>query len=607
MRQTKKGRKTTRNFRTTKRKRGGMPPRLDERTIKYFQGLERRLENEKKKKSESPRKTLEYSEEAYKQHLVAQAQSKLDRQNAEIAEKTAANEAALAAKEEKAQKAAAAKALVDDKALKATNAKVAADEKRAAEAEKTRLAAEYVLKKKEDKAKAEVERKKLVAEKTAAKKAEDEKKAEDAKKDEDAKKALAEAEAKALAEAKEAEAKEAEAKKAEEADRKKKAELIESLDVEPVGYDKKFWLNFFPVETITAMQTLMPSKECVSNNFYIEKTDNAPIIQKLIVLYGTIASRLKTVNFPCKIVWKGTRAIGLNTPEKLPNLPTHDIDMGLVPLDKSVTEVRMKNLALHIAELTNHVLEEKLSVLHPRANPHNSEIVKLSRSVYGRLDALVDIGFTYKRFLIVNGTQIELSPTYNEKGTKCFGDLEQLYEYPVLESMKIEKEVYIAKYRHELAPYAYPNERIVRFINNLQEGLYKIYYVMGLFDPHTEAVFLGKQKEKELEFAEKERQREEIKLTMAQAKSRASTSALTQKLTKDEVQELLNKTIAESKAKAQSTMPSQSQKPPSNSTASKPSYPSARRVGSPAHNQTARNVAPTASAASSSGRPSSRL
>jgi hypothetical protein len=327
------------------------------------------------------------------------------------------------------------------------------------------------------------------------------------------------------------------------------------------------------------MKTLVPSEECVNQNFYIEKTDNAPIIRKLIVLYGTIASRLKSVNFPCKIVWKGTRAIGLNAPEKLPNLPTHDIDIGIVPADKPVTEVRMKNLALHIAGLTNHVLEETLSVLHPRANPNNKEIVKLSRLVYGNLDALVDIGFTYKRFLIINGTRIELSPTYNEKGTKCFGDLEQLYEYPVLESMRIEKEAYIANYRNDLYM-THPNQhkKIVFFINSLQEGLYKIYYVRGLFDAHTETLFLGQQKARELEFAEKERQREEIQSIAEQAKLRM-TQVDSEKerrdedaekvrsgiLTKEELQELIN-----AKSKSKSTMPAQSQKPSSGSTSSKP-------------------------------------
>ena len=326
------------------------------------------------------------------------------------------------------------------------------------------------------------------------------------------------------------------------------------------------------------MQTLMPSQECVNQNFYIEKTDAAPIIRKLIVLYGTIASRLKSVNFPCKIVWKGTRAIGLNAPEKLPNLPTHDIDIGIVPLDKTITEARMKNLALHIAGLTNHVLEEKLSVLHPSANPHNNEIVKLSRSVYGNLDALVDIGFTYKRFLKIDKNRIiELSPKYNEKGTKCFGDLEQLYEYPNLESMRIEKEVYIAKYRHELVTHQNQYKKIVFFINSLQEGLYKIYYVMGLFDRNTEALFLIQQKARELQFAEKERQTQEIQSITEQAKLRMTqvdsekerrdedAEKVRSGLTKEELQELIN-----AKSKSKSTMPAQSQKPSSGSTSSKP-------------------------------------
>ena len=79
MRQTKKGRKTTRNFRTTRRKRGGMPPRLDERTLKYLQGLQARIEKEKEKKqnSESQYKALQYSEESYKKYLADQAKRQL--------------------------------------------------------------------------------------------------------------------------------------------------------------------------------------------------------------------------------------------------------------------------------------------------------------------------------------------------------------------------------------------------------------------------------------------------------------------------------------------------------------------------------------------------
>ena len=114
-----------RNFRTTKRKRGGMPPRLDERTINYLQGLKRRLENDKKQKNESPRQTLEFTQAAYDNYLVVQADNEAKKKQA--AEKALADAKAKAASDVKAKTEAATKAKTEA-ATKAAQAKIAAVE-----------------------------------------------------------------------------------------------------------------------------------------------------------------------------------------------------------------------------------------------------------------------------------------------------------------------------------------------------------------------------------------------------------------------------------------------------------------------------------------------
>ena len=534
MRKTKKGRKP--NFRRTKRKCGGMPPPgLDAKTIKRLQGL-----LEEKQKSESPRQAFQANEARIAKHIADLAKMKLDKQNAEIERERLASEAAMAAKEEKAQKAAAAKALKDDKALKATNAKVAANAKIAAEAEKTRLAAENSEKRRLEKAKAEEERKKLVAEKTVAK----------------ATSVLPPPPS------------------------TNKVNLptwkMESLDKPPPEpyYDEEFWLQFFPKETITSMQALIPTIGCVDELFYIpEEGELADILRKLIVIYGTISSRFNRVKFPFKIVYKGTRALGLNDPVKMKQMVTRDIDIGIISEESDIN--RRTNLALHIAGLTNHILNGiTLSILTPDKNKHNDEIVKLSYIDAGKMIALVDIGFIQTPLIVMDHI---LHPDANSNGyksltLKCFGNLSQLYIHPTTADMKNEKEVYIRKYTENPEP-KYDEKTIDYFKENMSEGLVKIKFVLGELSPEEEAEFIRKQKEKEAEFirkqTEKEAQKKEaesiVKIAMTDKGNRDKDAEKVRSgLTKEGLQELINARLAKSK------MPSQSQKPSSNSTSSKP-------------------------------------
>lgn len=537
MRKTKKGRRP--NFRRTKRKCGGMPPPgLDAKTIKRLQGL-----LEEKQKSESPRQAFQANEARIAKHIAALEQRELDKQNAEIERERLASEAAMAAKEEKAQKAAAAKALKDEKALKTTNTKVAADTKRAAEAEKTRLAAENSEKRRLEKAKAEEERKKLVAEKTAAK-------------------ATSVLPPPPIT---------------------NKVNLptwkMESLDKPPPEpyYDEEFWLQFFPIETITSMQALIPTIGCVDELFYIpEEGELADILRKLIVIYGTISSRFNRVKFPFKIVYKGTRALGLNDPVKMKQMVTRDIDIGIISEESDIN--RRTNLALHIAGLTNHILNGiTLSILTPDKNTHNDEIVKLSYIDAGKMIALVDIGFIQTPSIQINKVDHILHPDANSNGyksltLKCFGNLSQLYIHPTTADMKNEKEVYIRKYTDDPEP-KYDKPTIDHFIESMTEGLVKIKFVLGKLSPEEEAEFIRKQKEKEAEFirkqTEKEAQKKEaesiVKIAMTDKGNRdKDTEKVRLGLTKKELQELINARLAKSK------MPSQSQKPSSNSTSSKP-------------------------------------
>ena len=154
MRQTKKGRKTTRNFRTTRRKRGGMPPRLDERTLKYLQGLQVRIKKDKEKKqnSESQYKALQYSEESYKKYLAERVKNEAEKEEAEkkaLADAKAKAAADAKARMEAAAKAAAAKVLADAKAKEAADAKAKTE---ADKAEKAKAAAEILEQKRLQKA-----------------------------------------------------------------------------------------------------------------------------------------------------------------------------------------------------------------------------------------------------------------------------------------------------------------------------------------------------------------------------------------------------------------------------------------------------------------------
>jgi colicin import membrane protein len=160
MRQTKKARKATRNFRKTKRKRGGMPPpKLTPSTIAQIQKMQQELDKKRR---------ITDSFEAYiaenKKYESKRLQKEAEKKRAE--EKAAADAKEKAAADAKAKAAAVAKAKAEAEA-KAAQAKIAAEEqaKIAAEkAEKAKADAEILEQKKLQKAideAAKEERKKI--------------------------------------------------------------------------------------------------------------------------------------------------------------------------------------------------------------------------------------------------------------------------------------------------------------------------------------------------------------------------------------------------------------------------------------------------------------
>lgn len=613
MRQTKKGRKT--NFRKTKRKRGGMPtgtPKGKEldRVLPLVKSMQAKLE--KKRRGESPRQALydiDASMAAYEKHLKDQEQMKLNKKNAEIERERLASEAAIAAAEEKAQKAAKAKALADEKAAKAAQAKLAADAKLAAEAEKTRLAEAYALKRKEDKAKAEVERKKLVAEKTAAKKAEYAKKAE-----EDAKKAEAEAKEKAETQAQiETSTNSHLSEKSNSSSAKshtsglsmtgvdvvlpeptglspplalsaKSPARTESLPIPPIDRNgAAFWSRFFTPGEIEELSRDVDCTYIDKTKFFIPEIQKKNVkigsvvvtpeqaisvnrvVCKLIKIFGIMEARFNERQFEFELLWKGTRAIMLATGV---SIDTHDIDIEIINRDRREEHIDRKEefkenrmrLASHICILIKDLLSDApLSILYPGdQDAVNPDILKISYMVGPRYIPILDLCFnkTYTYRNEINKTDTVIADR-NEKYIETTSK-RGLYKHPSIASMKREKDEYLRNYTIE-------NRR--SDIDKMKAGLFKINFA------------LGKTTEKSVD---------------------ARPKPLTEK-EKKQLQELINERLAKSKT------PSQSQKPSSNSTSSKSSYQQAHHASPQGRNQKAQNATPTTSGTSSSARPSSRL
>jgi len=590
MRQTKKGRKTTRNFRKTKRKRGGMPPRLDERTIKYLQGLQKRLEKEKKQNSESEYKALQYSEESYKKYLADKAQKEAEKKQAE--EKAAADAKEKAAADAKAKAAAVAKAKAEAEA-KAAQAKIAAEEqaKLAAEqAEKAKADAEILEQKRLQKAiddAAKEERKKIRAdaEKAAAEKAAAEKAAaaeaaaaekERIRLEKKAKRKAAKAQAQAQIEAstnshlsEKSNSSYASAKSHTSglsmtdvdvalpeptglsqplALSAKSPARTESLPIPPIDRDvAAFWSRFFTPGEIEELSRDVDCTYIDKTKFFIpeiQKKKNVKIgsvvvtpeqaisvnrvVCKLIRIFGIMEARFNERQFEFELIWKGTRAIMLATGV---SIDTHDIDIEIINRDRREESIERKEeskenrmrLASHICAFIRDVLSDApLSILYPGdQDAVNPDILKISYMVGPRYIPILDLCFnkTYTYRNEINKTDTVIADR-NEKYIETTSK-RGLYKHPSIASMKREKDEYLRNYTIE-------NKR--SDIDKMKAGLFKINFA------------LGKTTDKSVDVRPK---------------------PLTEK-EKKQLQELINERLAKSKT------PSQSQKPSSNSTASKP-------------------------------------
>jgi chemotaxis protein histidine kinase CheA len=571
-----------------------MPPRLDERTIKYLQGLQKRLEKEKKQNSESEYKALQYSEESYKKYLADKAQKEAEKKQAE--EKAAADAKAKAAADAKARTEAAAKAKTEADA-KAAKAKIAADERAkiaAEQAEKAKADAEILEQKKLQKAideAAKEERKKIraEAEKVAAAAAAAEK--ERIRLEKKAQKKLEKAQAQAQIEAS-TNSHLSEKSNSSYASAKSHTSGLSTTDVdvvlpeptglsmtgvdvvlpEPTGLSPPlalsaksparteslpihpidrngaaFWSRFF---TPGEIEELSRDVDCTSidkTKFFIpeiQKKKNVKIgsvvvtpeqaisvnrvVCKLIRIFGIMEARFNERQFEFELIWKGTRAIMLATGV---SIDTHDIDIEIINRDRREESIERKEefkenrmrLASHICILIKDLLSDApLSILYPGdQDAVNPDILKISYMVGPRYIPILDLCFnkTYTYRNEINKTDTIIADR-NEKYIETTSK-RGLYKHPSIASMKREKDEYLRNYTIE-------NKR--SDIDKMKAGLFKINFA------------LGKTTDKSVDVRPK---------------------PLTEK-EKKQLQELINERLAKSKT------PSQSQKPSSNSTASKP-------------------------------------
>ena len=352
-------------------------------------------------------------------------------------------------------------------------------------------------------------------------------------------------------------------------------------------YNPLFWDQFFTTEEIKELSQDVTCTSIDNTKFFIPEiqeknvkigsvvvdsktaTSINRVLCKLIRIFGIMEAKFNELKFEYELLWKGTRAITLDTGV---SIDTHDIDMEIINRDRkdeSDPEDRIygienrRYLARHIGTfIVNLISGVRLSILDPQTpGVMNPDIIKISYMVGDAYIPILDLSFDKKYTIEINDMPHSIADRdekYIETITKT-----GLYKHPSIASMKREKEVYLQKFTIE-------NKK--NDMEKMKAGLFKIDFASG-----------------------------KITKTPLDMRSKKLTEEDIEK--KKELQELINARLAQSK----STRPSQSQKSSSNSTAGIPSYPSAHRVGSPGRNQTTRNATPTASAASSSGRPSSRL
>lgn len=568
MRQTKKARKTTRNFRTTKRKLGGMPPRLDPSTIAHLQA------KLKKKKEEQSDYLAEHMMNIEKQKKInKRIEAEKAKREAEAAERAREAENAIIAEREEKIK---LKAAADAVKAAADAAKVKEAAKRA---ESVRLAAENAEKKKAEKAAEEAakeERKRIraaeaakVAEEAAAEK---ERIRLEKKAKRKAAKAISILEVSTNSHL-------SEKSNSSYASAKSHTSGLSTTDVEfaspePTGsspsialsvksplrteslptytippierngvYDPVFWSYFFTTEEIEELSRDVNCGYIDTKKFFIPDIQEKNImigsvlvnhkqaasvnrvVCKLIRIFGIMEARFNERQFDFELIWKGTRAITLATGVLI---DTHDIDIEIVNRNgkeesKYDRENRMR-LASHICIFIRDILRgAPLSILYPGdQGAVNPDILKMSYMIGSGYIPILDLCFDKTYTIKINKIDTiiaDKNEKYIETVTKT-----GLYKHPSIASMKEEKEKYLHKYTIE-------NKR--NDVGKMESGLFKINFA------------LGKITKKPIDMRPKQLTESEIE-------------------EKRKLQEIINERLKLSKAKAQSQMTS------SNNTASKP-------------------------------------
>ncbi len=517
MQRTRNKRRFKQNFRTTKRKYtyGGVKITLPE---DLRLKLQKRLVDKRKREAEEEEQKVRLQQSLAEQ-LVSSSLADLSQEPPRVSiprsllwwlKPTRAEEARMNAEAEAAEERRKAEAA----ALQAKNAKETAEteaknkakaEKREREKERERvqkeekrIAKEIAYEKSKEsrlKAKLQEEQTKIAAAKARL---EEEKAKEErlAKRMEESKRMEEEEKAKKAAEKAEADMIKRAEKKATRAIQK----MVKSLDtpIESPYYDKQFWLQFFTEEELN---TPVEPDDTIARMFYIpapntillnakngfrpvssdELNTIQTILKKLFVIYGRISFVFQNAKFPYKLIWKGTRALGLATGKLF---KTTDIDIGIVADNEDISledyerigpdiannDLRLKytrqmNLGLHIAGLTNHLLGVNLSILTPSSSiVSNKKLVK-SSLVFPECApfALVDNGF-------IQTTKIREQRLHSQS-YEFRGVHNTLYLYPVVSDMFREKELYLEHYNRDPVNNAFIIQHLRDGIDNIKCAL----------------------------------------------------------------------------------------------------------------------------------------
>lgn len=245
------------------------------------------------------------------------------------------------------------------------------------------------------------------------------------------------------------------------------------------------------------------------------------ILRKIFVLYGAVETQLYTTKSPYQLVMKGTRALYLNKEAFGKTLITSDIDVSIIRRSdyiedgESSYETR-KKLAEYIASLIKTLCEGFGYEIEATIPIHNKDIVKITyrNTSSGERIALSDIGITQEDTIGESPNPAVDIDNYIRMSLLIQG-IYVTFLYPTVYNMKLEK---------ELNREYYLLTGDTRRLNKMITGLNKIKYVLGELAYETTE---GKQI---VERALEERERRLIDAEKVKSG----------KLTREELQELIN-------------------------------------------------------------------